>query len=54
MFRLASPWVWDFWFADDGEQIHLDFLKNHEALHDLQRRHHQPRLARGTQKNDYL
>lgn len=39
MFRLAASWVWDFWFADDGDQFHLFFLKASRALHDPDRRH---------------
>ena len=39
MFRLPSSWVWDFWFADDGEHFHLFFLKASRALHDPDRRH---------------
>jgi beta-fructofuranosidase len=39
MLRLASSWVWDFWFADDGDQFHLFFLKASRALHDPDRRH---------------
>ncbi len=39
MLRLAASWVWDFWFADDGERFHLFFLKASRALHDPDRRH---------------
>jgi len=39
MLRLAASWVWDFWFADDGDQFHLFFLKASRALHDPDRRH---------------
>ena len=39
MFTLPSSWVWDFWFADDGDQFHLFFLKASRALHDPDRRH---------------
>lgn len=39
MLRLASSWVWDFWFADDGDRFHLFFLKASRALHDPDRRH---------------
>jgi beta-fructofuranosidase len=39
VFRLPSSWVWDFWFADDGEHYHLFFLKASRALHDPDRRH---------------
>jgi beta-fructofuranosidase len=39
VFRLPSSWVWDFWFADDGDLFHLFFLKASRALHDPDRRH---------------
>lgn len=39
MLRLAASWVWDFWFADDGDRFHLFFLKASRALHDPDRRH---------------
>lgn len=39
MLRLAASWVWDFWFADDGERFHLFFLKASRALLDPNRRH---------------
>lgn len=31
--------MWDFWFADDGEQYHLFFLYASRALHDPDARH---------------
>ena len=39
MLRLAPSWVWDFWFADDGDRFHLFFLKASRALVDPDRRH---------------
>ncbi|MFN8196085.1 MAG: hypothetical protein U0R80_17620 [Nocardioidaceae bacterium] len=39
MLRLASSWVWDMWFADDGERFHVFFLKASRALQDPDRRH---------------
>ena len=39
MFKTSASWVWDFWFADDGERFHLFFLKASRALHDPDRRH---------------
>lgn len=39
MFDLPDSWVWDFWFADDGERYHLFFLYASRALHDPDRRH---------------
>lgn len=40
MFDLSSSWVWDYWFADDGERYHLFFLYASRALHDPEARHY--------------
>ena len=32
MFALPESWVWDFWFADDGQKYHLFFLYASKAL----------------------
>lgn len=39
-FDLPGSWVWDYWFADDGERYHLFFLYASRALHDPDARHH--------------
>jgi beta-fructofuranosidase len=39
MLQLPDSWVWDFWFADDGETYHVFFLYSSRALHDPGRRH---------------
>ena len=39
MLELPDSWVWDFWFADDGERYHLFFLRASRALLDPERRH---------------
>jgi beta-fructofuranosidase len=36
---LPDSWVWDFWFADDGEHYHLFFLRAPRALRDPDLRH---------------
>lgn len=40
MFDLPDSWVWDYWFADDGERYHLFFLYASRALHDPEARHY--------------
>ncbi|MEV6873249.1 glycosyl hydrolase family 32 [Amycolatopsis sp. NPDC051128] len=40
MFSLPDSWVWDFWFADDGDRYHLFFLYASRALHDPEARHY--------------
>ena len=45
MFRPRDSWVWDFWFADDGEQYHLFFLYASKALHDPEERHYRASIG---------
>ncbi|GAB3282617.1 family 43 glycosylhydrolase [Microbacterium lacusdiani] len=40
MFDLPGSWVWDYWFADDGDRYHLFFLYASRALHDPDARHY--------------
>lgn len=37
--RLADKWVWDFWLAYDGPDVHLFFLQADRALGDERLRH---------------
>lgn len=48
MLRLAASWVWDFWFADDGDRYHLFFLKASRALLDPDRRHWRATIGHAT------
>ncbi|WP_156760464.1 glycosyl hydrolase family 32 [Microbacterium karelineae] len=45
MFDLPGSWVWDYWFADDGERYHLFFLYASRALHDPDARHHRASIG---------
>ncbi len=45
MFALPDSWVWDFWFADDGEQYHLFFLYASRALRDPDARHYRASIG---------
>jgi beta-fructofuranosidase len=45
MFALPESWVWDFWFADDGERYHLFFLHAPKALKDPDARHHRASIG---------
>lgn len=45
MFTLSDSWVWDFWFADDGQRYHLFFLYASRALHDAERRHYRASIG---------
>jgi hypothetical protein len=45
MFALPDSWVWDFWFADDGERYHLFFLYASKALRDPDARHYRASIG---------
>ena len=45
MFTLPESWVWDFWFADDGEHYHLFFLHAPKALKDPDARHYRASIG---------
>ena len=45
MFALPDSWVWDFWFADDGDEYHLFFLYASRALHDPEARHYRASIG---------
>lgn len=38
-FTLPDVWTWDMWFADDGTEYHVFYLKASRALGDPNRRH---------------
>lgn len=38
--RLPESWVWDCWFAFDGEFHHAFYLRASRGLYDPERRHH--------------
>ncbi|MGD8709602.1 MAG: glycoside hydrolase family 68 protein, partial [Ectothiorhodospiraceae bacterium] len=37
--RLDDKWIWDFWFARDGEDHHVYFLQADRSLGDPEQRH---------------
>lgn len=45
MFTLPDSWVWDFWFADDGERHHLFFLYASRALQEPDARHYRASIG---------
>ena len=38
--RLPEHWLWDFWFAQDGDDVHVFYLQAPRALGDPDLRHH--------------
>lgn len=47
-FSRPDAWVWDFWFADDGEQFHMFYLFAPRALGDPELRHRNARIGHAT------
>ena len=45
---LPDKWIWDSWFASDGETVHAFYLHASRALHDPERRHHHPIVGHAT------
>lgn len=51
MLRLADSWIWDSWYAFDGEYHHAFYLRASRALGDPHRRHRQPYIGHAISKN---
>jgi beta-fructofuranosidase len=47
-FELPDHWVWDFWFADDGERFHLFYLHAPKSLGHPDLRHRNARIGHAT------
>lgn len=45
MLRLVDSWIWDSWYAFDGERHHAFYLKASRALGDPDRRHRYPTVG---------
>ena len=44
-FRLDDAWVWDCWFVEDGDQVHMFYLQAPRALGDPDLRHRNARIG---------
>ncbi|WP_348788880.1 glycosyl hydrolase family 32 [Leifsonia sp. NPDC080035] len=51
MFSLPDSYVWDFWFADDGDQYHLFFLYASKALQNPDARHHRASIGHAVSRD---
>ncbi len=51
MLGLADHWVWDSWYADDGENFHMFFLRASRALLDPHRRHFRASIGHAISKD---
>lgn len=43
--KLPGQWIWDSWFAFDGERHHAFYLQASRALQDPERRHNNPSVG---------
>ena len=48
LFHLDGSWVWDLWFADDGERYHMFFLHAPSDLASPDERHFRARIGHAT------
>jgi beta-fructofuranosidase len=51
LLALDDYWTWDFWFAADGRDIHLFFLKAPRALGDPDLRHRNARIGHAVSRD---
>ncbi len=49
--RLPGQWVWDSWYAFDGENYHAFYLQASRALGDPDRRHRHPSVGHAISKD---
>lgn len=45
MIALHDDWVWDSWYAQDGEDLHVFYLKAPKSLGDSDKRHHNAQVG---------
>ena len=49
--RLADHWLWDFWFAVDGEDVHVFYLQAPRSLGDPELRHHHATIGHAVSRD---
>ena len=49
--RLDEDWVWDFWFARDGDDVHVFFLRASRRLLDPDLRHDQATIGHAVSRD---
>ena len=49
--RLPDHWIWDFWFAQDGDDVHVFFLHAPRSLGDPDRRHRHARIGHAVSRD---
>ena len=51
--RLKDHWLWDFWFAQDGDDIHVFYLKAPRSIGDADQRHHRATIGHAVSTDLY-
>lgn len=49
--RLPAHWIWDFWFAQDGDDVHVFFLHAPRSLGDPELRHRNARIGHAVSRD---
>jgi beta-fructofuranosidase len=49
--RLPDRWLWDFWFARDGEDVHVFYLQAPRALRNPELRHHNATIGHAVSRD---
>ena len=49
--RLPDHWLWDFWFARDGDDVHLFFLHAPRSAGDPDLRHRSARIGHAVSRD---
>jgi beta-fructofuranosidase len=49
--RLPDHWLWDFWFAADGDDVHVFYLQAPRALGDPDLRHHNATIGHAVSRD---
>ena len=49
--RLPDHWLWDFWFAVDGDDVHVFYLQAPRALGDPELRHHNATIGHAVSRD---
>lgn len=48
---LPDRWVWDFWFAHDGDEVHVFYLQAPRSLGDPELRHHNATIGHAVSRD---
>lgn len=49
--RLPDHWLWDFWFARDGDDVHVFYLQAPRSLGDPELRHHNATIGHAVSRD---